>query len=105
MDLTKVFHSELVTEKTELLRNATKPIYTFIVEKKASKRIIAIAFKTLFGVLPARVNTLLRKPKPTRHTKTKRRGMTKLVKITYISLPKGVRLDLGAEQSQDDNKE
>lgn len=94
MDLSKVIRAQLVTEKAYLLQSESQPKYTFVVDPKATKHHIALAFESIFGLVPASINTLLRKPKPTRYIKNKKRGYTKITKLAYITLPKGMKLEL-----------
>lgn len=94
MDLTKVIIKPLFTEKSYLLGSQSSPQYSFVVDKKASKNLIKMAFYAIYNIEPIAINTLLRKPKPTRYSSQRKRGSSKTKKIAYITLPKGVVLDL-----------
>ncbi|MDQ0513632.1 ribosomal protein L23 [Mycoplasmoides fastidiosum] len=100
MDLTKVILRPLNTEKAYLLRNQQNQ-YAFVVATKATKKHIHDAFVAIFETEPVAINTTLRKPKPTRYVNKGRRGSTKLMKIAYISVDKGVMLyaDQAAENT------
>lgn len=102
MDLTKVIIKPLFTEKSYLLSANSSPQYSFIVDKKASKSLIKMAFYAIYNIEPTAINTLLRKPKPTRYTTQRKRGYSKLMKIAYITLPKGVVLDLYSQDQTPD---
>lgn len=101
MDLTRVIIRPLISEKTYQMQEQEIAKYGFVVHKLATKKMIKRAFMAIFGIEPLSVNTLIRKPRPTRHTKHKTRGYTKLVKIAYISLPKGQKLALDADENSD----
>lgn len=94
MDLTKVIVRPLFTEKAYLLSTQSSPQYSFIVDKQATKTLIKMAFVAIYNIEPTAINTILRKPRPTRYTAQRKRGYSKKVKIAYITLPKGVSLDL-----------
>lgn len=93
MDLSKVILRPLNSEKAYLLKEKNNQ-YVFEVATTATKQHIKQAFEAIFNVVPEAVNTVLRKPKPTRMVAAKRkRGYTKLIKIAYISLKPGIVLN------------
>lgn len=88
MDITDIIISPLVTEKTHLLKMLSAPKLSFIVNKHANKIQIKMAFKSIFGFDALSVNTLVRKPQPTRITSFSKKNYNKLVKIAYITISK-----------------
>ncbi|WP_391592140.1 LSU ribosomal protein L23p [[Mycoplasma] cavipharyngis] len=91
MDLTNIILRPINTEKSYLIRNKNNQ-YAFSVATKATKSQIRAAFKAIFSVDPIAVNTILRKPQPTRFMAKNRQGKTKLIKIAYISVAKEIKL-------------
>lgn len=89
MELNSVIIKPYKTEKSYILSNEEKKIYAFVVHKKSTKLLIAKAFEEIYGVKPNSVNVLLKKPTRVR-TSTKKPGWSKLMKIAYVSLEKGV---------------
>lgn len=99
MQLTNVIIKPYLTEKTYSKRSQDKKQYAFIVDMKANKADIALAFASIFEIEPEEVKTMVRKPVATR-TGTLHPGFTKAFKIAYITLPKGKDIALSKEESE-----
>ncbi len=93
MDLTRVIIKPYNTEKTYLMTLEEQKKYSFIVDKNASKKLIADAFEVIYGVRPEKVNVINRKPTSIR-TGTRVPGIAKAKRIAYITLPKGLDIVL-----------
>ena len=93
----------LVTEKMNNLAETQKK-YGFIVNPKANKIEIALAFEMIYGIKPEKVNIVNRKPTAVR-TGTRNPGMSKFKKIAYITLPKGVDIAMDEEEAKESKKD
>lgn len=102
MDLLNIIIKPLFSEKSYLLKTEEIKKYVFEVNKKASKTEIAIAFETIYGIKPSKVNVVNRKPVAVR-TGTRNPGFSKFKRIAYITLPKGV--DITFEEETNENQE
>lgn len=80
----------VVTEKSML--NAQKGIYTFKVDKRATKTQIKKTIESEFGVHVEKINTLLTKPKARRVGKYT--GKTKVYKKAIVSLKNGETIEM-----------
>jgi len=80
----------VVTEKSAT--NAQKGIYTFKVDKRATKTQIKKTIENQFGVHVAKINTLVTKPKDRRVGKYT--GKTKTYKKAIVSLKDNETIDL-----------
>ena len=80
----------VVTEKSML--NAQKGIYTFKVDKRATKTQIKKTIENEFGVHVEKINTLLTKPKARRVGKYT--GKTKVYKKAIVSLKDGETIEM-----------
>ncbi len=103
MDLLSVIVKPLHSEKSYSLRNEDIKKYVFEVSKNANKYEISLAFQLIYGIIPEKINVVNRKPAPTR-TGTRNPGMTKAKKIAYITLPRGVDIQI-EENEQPKEKE
>lgn len=99
MELTKVIIRPYLTEKTYAKRSADKKQYAFIVDIKADKKAIAMAFASIFNIEAESIKTMIRKPVATR-TGTAHPGYTKAFKIAYITLPAGADIALSKADSE-----
>ena len=97
MQLTNVITKPYLTEKSYTKRAEDKKKYAFIVNVKANKREIAMAFESIFDINPESVTTMVRKPVATR-TGTLHPGFTKAFKIAYVTLPKGKDISVSKEE-------
>ncbi len=97
MQLTNVIIRPYLTEKSYTRRAEDKKKYAFIVNIKATKRDIAMAFESIFDIAPESVTTMVRKSVATR-TGTLHPGYTKAFKIAYVSLPKGKDISISKEE-------
>ena len=100
MDISRVIIKPLLTEKSNLLKSCDPQTIAFIVDPKASKTQIMMAFASIYGVVPARVNTQIRKPAKVR-TGTLKPGYSKLTKIAYVILPAGQSINVASEETQE----
>lgn len=102
MELIEVIIKPYLTEKTYQVRNSNldQEVIAFVVNPKANKNHIKQAFEAIYEIKPAAINTITKKPAEFR-TGTKVPGYTKLTKIAYITLPKGVKLAVTKEEIDD----
>ena len=97
MQLTNVIIKPYLTEKSYAKRAEDKKKYAFIVNIKATKRDVAMAFASIFDIEPESVTTMVRKAVATR-TGTLHPGYTKAFKIAYVTLPKGKDISVSKEE-------
>lgn len=97
MQLTNVIIRPYLTEKTYTKRSENKKKYAFIVNVKATKADIALAFGAIFDIEPEAITTMVRKPVKTR-TGTAHPGFTKAYKIAYVTLPAGKDIYVSKEE-------
>jgi large subunit ribosomal protein L23 len=88
MEFTRIILYPLHTEKTYTFGALEQKKYAFVVDPKAAKHDISIAFESIYGIHPVKIATQIRKPAKVR-TGTAKPGFSKLTKIAYITLPKG----------------
>jgi len=83
----------IITEKA-LAAQQTQDKYAFWVSPKTNKNQIAVSFKTVFGIVPLTINTVILKGK----TKTDRNSRRSIVKSdrkkAIITVPKGTKIEL-----------
>lgn len=96
MELTNVIVCPYLTEKSYAKRTEKNKKYAFIVNIKANKNDIAVAFEAIFNITPIAVGTMIRKKVATR-TGSIHPGFTKAFKIAYITLPEGKDIALSNE--------
>ncbi len=80
----------VITEKSAA--NAQKGVYTFKVDKKATKTQIKKTIEEAFGVHVVKINTLLTKPKDRRVGRYT--GKTKVYKKAIVTLMNGETIDM-----------
>ncbi len=98
MDLTNIIIKPYHTEKSYGLRKFQDPsCLVFVVNKKASKDLIKLAFKSIYNVMPEKVNTVNKHPKKLRLTNNGF-GYSKEFKLAYIILPKGMQIALTKDE-------
>ncbi len=85
-----IIFAPVVTEKSAM--NAQKGIYTFKVDKRATKTQIKKAIEKQFGVHIEKINTLLTKPKDRRVGKYT--GKTKVYKKAIVTLKSGETIEM-----------
>ncbi|WP_428937114.1 50S ribosomal protein L23 [Fontivita pretiosa] len=91
MDYTNVIIKPLVTEKSTH-QQATRNVYTFMVNRHANKPLIKQAIEKLYNVKVTDVRTLVRKGKPRRsrfrmtHTSDWKRAIVELDENSRIEL-------------------
>ncbi|MDR0675378.1 MAG: 50S ribosomal protein L23 [Mycoplasmataceae bacterium] len=88
MEFTRIILYPLHTEKTYTFGALPQKKYAFVVDTKATKTDIAIAFESIYGIHPSKIATQIRKPAKVR-TGTLKPGYSKKTKIAYITLPQG----------------
>lgn len=98
MNLLSVFKKPLITEKNYKLLNQQK--YVFIVDAKARKLDIKLAFEKIFATKVKSINIIKTKSKPRRIGRFS--GYTKAVKKALITLFPGNKLDLLSNTEQED---
>ena len=96
MQLSNIIIKPYLTEKSYAGQALTLKKYAFIVDVKANKSEIALAFKNIFNIVPLKISTMIRKPAVTK-TGTLHPGFTKTFKIAYITLPKGKDIAISQE--------
>lgn len=80
----------VVTEKSAM--NAQNGVYTFKVDKRATKTQIKKTIESQFGVHVVKINTLVTKPKDRRVGKYT--GKTKVYKKAIVSLKDGETIEM-----------
>ena len=85
-----IIFAPVVTEKS--MKNAEKNIYTFKVDKRATKTQIKKTIQAQFGVHVKTINTLITKPKDKRVGKYT--GKTKTYKKAIVSLKDGETIEI-----------
>lgn len=80
------------TEKSVMGETLAKPTYTFVVDKRATKREVAMAVKKLYQVEPLKIHIVNSKAK--RFLYRGRPGQTTGFKKAIIFLPTGTKLKL-----------
>ena len=83
----------IVTEKS-LVAQQTQDKYAFWVPVNASKDQIEASFKTVFGVNPLDINTVILKGKFKTNWKTRKTSQKSDRKKAIITLPKGTKIEL-----------
>ncbi|MDR3249673.1 MAG: 50S ribosomal protein L23 [Mycoplasmataceae bacterium] len=97
MEFTKIIIKPYNTEKSYKMQSLLTPKYAFVVDPKANKYDINIAFQSIYGYKPVSITTQLKKPASIR-TGTAKPGVSKLTKIAYVTLAKGVKLAPNEEE-------
>lgn len=101
MEISRIIIKPYLTEKSYTIRNLTdKEVLTFIVDRKANKNNVKEAFNAIYGVDPEKVNIHIKKPARIR-TGTAKPGYSKLQKVAYITLPKGVKIAVTKEEIEE----
>lgn len=101
MEISRIIYKPYLTEKSYSIRNATdKEVLTFLVNPDANKHQVRLAFNAIYGVNPEKINLLVRKPVRIR-TGTAKPGWSKLHKIAYVVLPKGVKVAVTKEEIEE----
>lgn len=103
MDFARIILKPLQTEKTHMLQALENKKYCFIVDNKATKNDILIAFQAIYGVVPLKISTQIRKPAKVR-TGTLKPGFSKLTKIAIVTLAKGVDIINTKEEVKTEKK-
>lgn len=104
MDLTRVIVRPYNTEKSYLMGLEEQKKYAFIVDKDATKELIAKAFSVIYGIKPEKINVINRKATPIR-TGTRVPGMSRARRIAYITLPKGLDIVTDEEDTSSNSKD
>ncbi len=83
----------IVTEKS-LAAQQTLDKYAFWVPVTASKKQIETSFKTVFGINPLNINTVILKGKFKTNWKTRKTEKKSDYKKAILTLPKGTKIEL-----------
>ncbi|MGL4947921.1 MAG: 50S ribosomal protein L23 [Mycoplasma sp.] len=98
MELNNIIIKPHHTEKSYRTRKFQDPsCLVFVVDRKATKNDVRRAFINIYNVSPEKINIVNRKPQAVR-TGTATPGYSKLVKLAYIILPKGIEIALTKEE-------
>lgn len=104
MEISQVIIKPYHSEKSYLLKSSTeKSTLTFIVDRKATKKLIELAFIKIYNVKPEKINIVNRKSQQVR-TGTLHPGRSKHLKIAYIILPKGVNVAITKDEMEQASK-
>jgi ribosomal protein L23 len=103
MDFAKVILKPLQTEKRHVLQAMETKKYSFIVDVRATKKDILVAFQMIYNVSPISITTQIRKPAKIR-TGTSKPGFSKLTKIAIVTLAKNVDIINADEQTKNKAK-
>lgn len=105
MEISQVIIKPYHSEKSYLLRKfSDKSTLTFIVDRRATKKLIELAFIKIYNVKPEKINIVNRKSQEVR-TGTLHPGRSRHLKIAYIILPKGVNVAITKEEMEEASKE
>ncbi len=103
MDVTNVLLKPVLTEKVYFNQMGETKKYVFVVNPKASKTRVKLAFELVYGIKPLKVNTLIRKPTTIRGG-SRFPGLSKLEKLAVITLPKGIAISVTGEAPEKTDK-
>jgi len=92
MEFSKIIISPYQTEKTYAMQQAPVAKCAFLVDPKATKGQILLAFESIYNLTPVSIATQIRKPAKVR-TGTAKPGYSKKIKIAYITLANGQSLN------------
>lgn len=105
MHLNNIIIHPYHTEKSFRVRKLQDPsCLVFLVNPKANKHEILIAFKSIYNIDPLKINIVNRKSTKTR-TGTAKPGFTKALKLAYITLPKGIQIAITKEEIEEAAKQ
>lgn len=90
--MTIIIKKPIITEKS--LKSAQKKIYTFLVEKTATKKIIKQSIEKMFGVHVVKINTVNKKGKKRLVGKRKTPVYESSTKKAKVILQKNEKIDL-----------
>ena len=91
-DLSAVLRSPRITEKA--MKQGEKNVYTFVIDRNATKFDVRAAVKQFYGVTPVKINIVNKSP---RQFKSRARGRVqteKGMKKAYVYLKKGDSISL-----------
>ncbi|MGL4617337.1 MAG: 50S ribosomal protein L23 [Mycoplasmoidaceae bacterium] len=100
MNLSEVIIKPYNTEKTYLMNSFDKKKYCFIVNKKATKKLIQEAFQAIYGIKCEKVNIVNKIEKKTK-TGTRKPGFKKAKKIAIITLLPGTEIVFDEEEKKE----
>jgi len=104
MEFSKIIISPYQTEKTYAMQQAPVAKCAFLVDPKATKSQILLAFESIYNLTPVSVATQIRKPAKVR-TGTAKPGFSKKIKIAYITLATGQTLSEETEKTSEASTE
>lgn len=101
MELNNIILKPRHTEKSYSIRKLQDPsCLVFVVDPRATKIQIKMAFKAIYNVTPEKINIINKKPKKLRIT-NKGVGYSKAMKLAYITLPKGMQIALTKDEIEE----
>lgn len=104
MELNQVILKPYHSEKSYFIRKSfDKSTLTFIVDRKATKKLIELAFFKIYNVKPEKINIVNRKSQVVR-TGTAHPGRSAHLKIAYIILPKGINVAITKDEMEEASK-
>ena len=104
MEISQVIIKPYHSEKSYTLRKfSEKSTLTFVVDKRATKKLIELAFIKIYNVKPEKINIVNRKSQEVR-TGTLHPGRSKHLKIAYIILPKGINVAITKDEMEEASK-
>ena len=104
MEISQVIIKPYHSEKSYILRKySEKSTLTFIVDRRATKKLVELAFIKIYNVKPEKINIVNRKSQEVR-TGTLHPGRSKHLKIAYIILPKGINVAITKDEMEEASK-
>ena len=104
MEISQVIIKPYHSEKSYIIRKAfEKSTLTFVVDRRATKKIVETAFIKIYGVKPEKINIVNRKSQVVR-TGTLHPGRSSHLKLAYIILPKGVNVAITKDEMEEASK-
>lgn len=101
MEISQVIIKPYHSEKSYIIRKAfEKSTLTFIVDRRATKKMVETAFIKIYNVKPEKINIVNRKSQVVR-TGTLHPGRSHHLKIAYIILPKGVNVAITKDEMEE----
>lgn len=101
MELSQVIIKPYHTEKSFGLRKfKEKSTLTFLVDRRADKNLVKLAFISIYGTTPEKINIVNRKSQAIK-TGTAKPGRSKQLKIAYIILPKGIEIAITKDEIEE----
>ncbi len=101
MELTQVIIKPYHSEKSYTIRKfQEKSTLTFVVDRRATKQQIELAFTKIYNVKPEKINIVNRKSQAVRNG-TLHPGRSSQIKLAYIILPKGMNVAITKDEMEE----